>query len=98
MKSEVEDFRILLKAADKDVETLKRARNNDAIESGRRYAALESKVCDIFPFSISIVVDCPGDILVQSTFSRFLLSLLFSTLVFLTPLNLGCSRRLLQLA
>ena len=44
LKSEVEDLRILLQAADKDVDTLKRARNSDAIESGRRYAALESKV------------------------------------------------------
>ena len=44
LKSEVEDLRILVQAADKDVETLKRARNSDAIESGRRYASLESKV------------------------------------------------------
>jgi len=47
LKSEVEDLKILLKSADKDVETLKRSRNNDAIESGRRYAALESKLVKI---------------------------------------------------
>ena len=50
LKSEVEDLRILVQAADKDVETLKRARNSDAIESGRRYAGLESKVGTDFLF------------------------------------------------
>ena len=44
LKSEVEDLRILIQAADKEVDSLKRARNNDAIEGGRRYAGLESKV------------------------------------------------------
>ena len=85
LKSEVEDLKILLKSADKDVETLKRSRNNDAIESGRRYAALESKVRSIFLFPFSIVVRLPGHISVQSIFSIFLLPLL----IVLTLLNLG---------
>ena len=33
-----------MQAADKDVEMLKKTRNSEAIESSRRYAALESKV------------------------------------------------------
>ena len=53
LKSEVEDLRILIQAADKDVESLKRLRNNDAIEGGRRYASLESKV-RAFTFSDKI--------------------------------------------
>ncbi|XP_065064430.1 kinesin-like protein KIF15 isoform X2 [Rhopilema esculentum] len=47
LKSEVEDLRILIQAADKEVDSLKRARNNDAIEGGRRYAGLESKLVKI---------------------------------------------------
>eukprot|EP00794_Sanderia_malayensis_P018958 gene18958-20864_t len=46
-KSEAEDLRILMQSADKDVDALKRARNNDAIEGGRRYASLESKLVKI---------------------------------------------------
>ena len=50
LKSEVEDLRILIQSADRDVESLKRARNNDAIEAGRRYASLESKVLTVSVF------------------------------------------------
>ena len=50
LKSEVEDLRILIQSADRDVESLKRLRNNDAIEAGRRYASLESKVLTVSIF------------------------------------------------
>ena len=44
LKSEVEDLKILLQSADKQLENLKRERNNDIIDNGRKCASLESKV------------------------------------------------------
>lgn len=44
LRSEVEDVRCLLQAAERQVDSLKKERDMESIESGRRLAALESKV------------------------------------------------------
>lgn len=44
LKSEVDDLRILLSSADKQLEALQREKREEMIETGRKYAALETKV------------------------------------------------------
>ncbi|KAL9974095.1 hypothetical protein ACROYT_G011096 [Oculina patagonica] len=44
LRSEVEDVRCLLQAAERQVDSLKKERDMESIESGRRLAALESKL------------------------------------------------------
>ena len=44
LKSEVDDLRILLSSADKQLEALQREKREETIETGRKYAALETKV------------------------------------------------------
>lgn len=44
LRGEVEDLRILLQAADRKFESLKKEKDLESIEQGRLIAALESKV------------------------------------------------------
>lgn len=44
LKSEVDDLRILLTSADKQLDSLKKEKKEEIIEAGRKYAAIESKV------------------------------------------------------
>ena len=46
LRSEVDDVKCLLQAAERQVDSLKKERDMESIESARRLAALESKVCD----------------------------------------------------
>ncbi|XP_057291417.1 kinesin-like protein KIF15 isoform X3 [Hydractinia symbiolongicarpus] len=43
LKSEVDDLRILLTSADKQLDLLKKEKKEEIIEAGRKYAAIESK-------------------------------------------------------
>ena len=45
LRSEVDDVKCLLQAAERQVDSLKKERDMESIESARRVAALESKVC-----------------------------------------------------
>lgn len=42
----MDDVKCLLQAAERQVDSLKKERDMESIESARRLAALESKVCD----------------------------------------------------
>lgn len=44
LRSEVDDVKCLLQAAERQVDSLKKERDMESIESARRLAALESKV------------------------------------------------------
>ena len=50
LKSEVDDLRVLLASADKQLSSLKKERNEEIIEAGRKYATIESKVNVFFRF------------------------------------------------
>lgn len=47
LKSENEDLKICLQQADKQIKSLKKDRDMDSINSGRKTAALESKLCSL---------------------------------------------------
>ncbi|XP_031571962.1 kinesin-like protein KIF15 isoform X2 [Actinia tenebrosa] len=47
LKSEVEDLKIVLQSADKELETIKKQRDLESIENGRIIASLESKVTQL---------------------------------------------------
>ena len=44
LKSEVDDLRVCLSSADKEIENMKRNHSEEKIERGRKNAAVESKV------------------------------------------------------
>ena len=45
LRSEIEDVKCSLQASERQVDSLKKERDMESIESGRRLASLESKVC-----------------------------------------------------
>jgi len=50
LTEEVDDLKIVLQSADKELETIKKQRDLESIETGRALSSLESKVGNTFSF------------------------------------------------